>query len=623
MKHRLSLVAFTLGAVVLTALVASHLGRRTPESAVPGPVAEAPAAAAVDRPTGPGCRFVPGDRAAWRIEADRTITADGAAPVTDRFVGTLAVRVESAAPRALHLAARFVPERFESPALAPEARNGFDAPFRLIIDAACRVHAVETAAFVTPEAAAYLRTLVLETQFIVPVGAGAVWSLDQTDGAGTLAARYTRNAYTVGREKREYRGETAEMLRFTGSNGSAVFAADGRGLLRFDTDDTVQTAGFRIRTVVHGRVTDPVEVGAVGAAVAAAPQPEREARRELKPYELSAEERALAPEAAVTRYAERAAADENPGVFEPRRYLVAAVRADPAVAAAAARALIAGQFDDRTSSMAMLALSHADTPAAATALARVGAAGDAPIMRRMQAASYLGTVPTATPAVFEHITSLLRSPVGTVDERTAVADAARLALGAVVHTSAGSTDAATAAARAAAHEALRGDLRAGDAAVVVSAVEAVGNSGDPALLSLTAPLMADADRNLRAAAVHALRRRPPAEVEAAVRARVGVERDVFVLESLRSALHNASIEADNAQLDPTTASALAARLAVEPDAAVRVALVDLLGACHTRNKRSTAADEALAAHYTRETDARVRVRIGRYLPFNKLPPAVR
>lgn len=62
------------------------------------------------------------------------------------------------------------------------------------------------------------------------------------------------------------------------------------------------------------------------------------------------------------------------------------------------------------------------------------------------------------------------------------------------------------------------------------------------------------------------------------------------------------------------------RLPRDESAAVRLALVDLIGAAAAWSGEARA---ALAQWFPRETDARVQVAIGRYLPAEALGPARR
>ncbi|MCB9523841.1 MAG: HEAT repeat domain-containing protein [Myxococcales bacterium] len=584
---------FTVSAVCTALLArpsAPARGPRVPPAARPVDAARAPAAAAA-------CRWAVGDAAAFRLAS--VLTVEGQ---TDRFEATLSWEVVAAAADGARVRAALsqVVHTQDLTQPAERAASPEGVPFYLDLDAACRI----TAAAYAPAWDARTRLLV-QTQldshaFALPQGQAA-WREAGRDGLGAYTALFRVTGQTplttVARQKAAHapRGDGARLgidLRIERAEAVATFdPAHPAWWHSTRGEETVAvTVEGQPPLTLHQRfsLARADERFAPVAPLAFARADGQD------PYTLPVAVAAPAPtyatleEAWAAFSAQRAAGDE----LAAAHALAGWLKAHPEAVGPLAQRLRAGA-DPATHPALFLALELSGTDAARDAL--TGLVDDAALspLDQARAVSALADCGPPSQAVADRL-------LARAEGDDLAAGVSLLAVGAM----AGRAE--DDALRGALNDALAARLAAApDEAAVHRALDALGNSGDPAFAEALGDALAADSATTRRHAAEALARLPGEAAAPRLLDGLRDEASPRVATALVKALGATGQRPDGA-LD-----VMAARLAAG-DAQERAAVIAWLG------QGGEAESQLLAAHFHREPSARLKQQIGRYVPASAL-----
>lgn len=390
-------------------------------------------------------------------------------------------------------------------------------------------------------------------------GAAATWSAVETDSLGMHDVRYRRDADGLHRSKLAYRaaGDAPLAVKVVRST-TDIALRDDRWPARLEQREELAVGFDKIAVTVAGRIslrhvgtehrvaTVPagLETVAVDArSTAARDQDDRELLDGASLGDL------LATHAAVR--------DDGNAAAHTYLRLVALFRLDPEAAREAGATLLRGSLDPREATAVIGALGEAGTPLAQHALVDVVAATTTAADQRVASALSLGL--TATPAP-ETVAALATASQATDPQLAATAT---LALGNASLRLAG-TDAAGAARQV--DELLARLARASEPSDQVILLRALGNTGDPRILPALEAALTAASDPVRTAATEALRLIPDGRADVLV---------IAALEDPSPIVRGAAVfAASHRRLDPVV-RALAVRVQVDSDVAVRRAIVEL------------------------------------------------
>ncbi|MFO0749599.1 MAG: HEAT repeat domain-containing protein [Myxococcota bacterium] len=303
---------------------------------------------------------------------------------------------------------------------------------------------------------------------------------------------------------------------------------------------------------------------------------------------------------------QRGAADDW---FAAQKLLRAWLRANPEGADALAAGLRAGRYSEAEQAALVLALAKADTPESRRALEGLAADRALPENLRTQAVSALADVPSPTRATVDTLTRLADRVDGATTQDL-VGSAATMSLGTLLAGAPAEDVGDLARAYL--------DRRLADASQpdrTVEALWAVGNAGDAGFLDAVEPLVESPDADLRAAAIHALRRMPSGDAGPLLAARMKAEQHPEVAAEVAQAEREQV--ANGAALSELDLSLLQSKLIGAPEP-LRRELVLTLGAASRAQPEARA---MLAAWYPNEPSVAVRVLIGQFVPADELPAA--
>lgn len=581
----------------------------------PEPRASTAPAAASAAPSGPlRCGFQRGETAAFTLEST---VRDVRGEDEDQLRATLSWQVDlRLADGRWRLRAALTDVTHRQALTAPDERTGgpLDAPFFVDVDASCRF-----VGFGFPRAwDARRRQLVQSTllahEFVLPPRSGARrWSASQSDGLGVFAADYAVAAGARGPALRVERRKAA----YEGATGAASMG------LRVNVVGSAATASFdRARpqwwTAVSGH--ERVQIRVQGEVAADLLQQFRLTRddaryvavRAMAPSEadfrdafelpvaldrpVDAAVAQLSYDDALAAFLGEFAGADDPS-FAAARRLAGWLKAHPEAARRLVDAVRAGTIDETARPALFLALELSGTDAARDALS--GALVD-PHLRaldRARAASALSDIGAPTRGTAE----LLLAQARDGDDAT-VASVSLLGLGGMARRSDGD-DELRAYIRGTLTEELEG---AGDARTRV-VLDAMGNSGDPALAGAIGDHV-DADQAAtRQHAVEALGRLDPEVAAPRLLDRLRDEADPTVRVAIVRALRGA----------PTgdAIAMMSDRLATSASVPERSAIITWLGEASRTHPEARA---SLAAHARGEGEARLVQQIGGFVPASEL-----
>ncbi|HEX4509370.1 MAG TPA: hypothetical protein VH328_04800, partial [Burkholderiaceae bacterium] len=273
-------------------------------------------------------------------------------------------------------------------------------------------------------------------------------------------------------------------------------------------------------------------------------------------------------------------------------------------------ALRDGSIDPQVHAPLFLAIERAGTPEAERALAQGVRDQRLDGADRMRAAAALADVAHPSQQAVDALVAEAHSRGGDVEGQD-VARTALLALGTLGRNTA-TTDPALAVQ---ARRELDGRLRSQPPAdEVLTDLDAVGNSGDGALLEDVEPYTHDGESQVRVHAAEAYRRGESSVEEARLIAWLRIEPDAGVRRAIVASLIE-RVEGAGGDVSDALLATANQVLGVEPDAQVRGLLIRLLGPVAAT---VPAAKQALIAQFHRESQPELLELIGRYCSVNEL-----
>ena len=580
-----------------------------------------PRASASRIATQSACAFQPGERGAFRLESSVTARGTAQAAPTDHVKAVLSWEVLADPTTAGEwlLRAALTSTEVQQQLSQAEQRltQTLDAPFMLRIGSDCRFVGKGYSRQWLPATRRFVASLLGNFEFVVaPSAANASWEIEQTDGMGRYAARYTVLPLPSGeteltKTKTRYLGEERSrglglQVLLVDSTAHATLDPTGHWLRRASGSERVRVKAQETLLAdleqQHNLVRDDaLFVQADNSVVAAAldwqdpflmPIPTR--------TRIDPEIAKLSRDAAMKRFAALYQKSVKGDAYGSANFLAEWLRAHPEEAGRLLDQLRAGAIAEAMRPAVFLALEQCGTPEARAALTRALADKSMAEMDRARAASALSDVPEPTHESAQALVSASRNA-----ESNLVAGTSIRALGHLGERAKTLDPALQGELRGVLQDELAA-ARSGSRAIDV--VDAIGNSGDASFAADLNQRLVDASPSMREHAVRAFRRMEQPDAAPALVGRLGVEDDAGVRTALADTLR---------ALDVREAGALsrgARQLEAESSPAVRAALIRWLGAAAT----DPTAHAALVAQFRREKDPRVLQLIGRYLPADEL-----
>jgi hypothetical protein len=567
----------------------------------------APAAASA----APRCRFTPGETAAFTLESTvRDVRGDE----EDHFRATLSWQVaDRLADDRWRLRAAFSDVSHSQALTLPEERaeGPLTDPFFVDVDASCRFVGFGFARDWDPRRRQLVRSMLLTHEFVLPPAtAKRRWSASQSDALGAFEASYAIASAARGpsvrikRRKTAYEGQTAAAAM-----GLSVVLVGSEATASVDRERphwlTSSSGLERVQILVHGEVEadllqqfrltrDDARFIAVRALADAdfrdafGLADERDRPVDPRVAQMSYEE-------ALQAFLARFGGADQPS-YAAARSLAAWLRAHPEAAHRLIAAVRADAVDEAARPALFLALELSGTESARDALSDALADPRLRALDRARAASALSDIGEPTRNTAE---LLLAHAQNEGDDM--VANVSLLGLGNMSRRS--GDDELRTYVRASLEKEL---ATAGDAQALV-VLDAMGNTGDPALADALASHIDAESAATRQHAAEALGRLDPAATGPRLLDRLREETDPAVGAAIVRAMNG-----------PPTADAIelmSDRLAASTSLAERSAIIAWLGAA---SRTRPEARGLLAAHVRGETNARLVQQIGAFVPASEL-----
>ncbi len=556
------------------------------------------------------CRFTVGQRAAFRLESDVETVGKGAADAPrDHLSATLSWTVDGVESDAWRLRAQLTHVDFTQALSLPaeRVRQSVDAPFEVRIDRRCRFVGFGYPTAWKPRTRQLVTSLLKTFEVVAPKQDEAEWTVEQNDGMGTFEARYIRGASSgeVVRHKIAYRRHPmADMVPVKVSvrearatariTGGWLASMTGEEWVSIEVADAVPVSlrqSFRLDRL--DEVTPAV------AAVSGLDWRD--------PYTLQVEDPPPAVDPAMKRARYGEVVDRFVGLRAqgPVKSLTAAkllakyLRAHPEDAKRLIDDIRAGTLALEARAAAFLALELAGTPEAVEALTVAVQDHQLTALDRSRATFALSE---AGPLTLDTADVLERAAYD--DSSEVLANSGLLALG-----SFGARTQEASEMRVwvrdslrSAHEAAPGEGRR------LTALDAMGNAGDPLLFDVLEAAMNDERATVRAHAAAALRRAAPDSAGSWLQARLEGEAHPRVQAELIRTLE---------RFGPPSGAAIDVAgdlLAASDSPRVRKAVISWLGSAAD----SAPARDLLVAHFHVERDVGLLQLIGRFVPASAL-----
>lgn len=298
------------------------------------------------------------------------------------------------------------------------------------------------------------------------------------------------------------------------------------------------------------------------------------------------------------------------GLFRATERLASYLSANPKAIEDLVSRIRTGSIPDKLHAPLFLALERTGTLAAEKALSAVLRDRGMSTKNRMRAAAALQDIPKPSAATAKTLIDQSRILSSSQEERM-VSSAALLALGALSHRTVDRQPALAQTIREELGQRLGSTKDEAEREVLL---DAVGNSGDTALIDSIQPSAADSSPAIRARAAQAHRRMPVEKVEPLLAAWLGKESDATVRRSIGSAIAE-GLFAEHKGAASSTVSVALAQLPQEKDARLRAVLIGLLGSAASS---APEAKRGLISHFPRETVAELKVLIGRFVTAEEL-----
>ncbi len=298
------------------------------------------------------------------------------------------------------------------------------------------------------------------------------------------------------------------------------------------------------------------------------------------------------------------------GLFRATERLASYLSANPKAIDDLVARIRTGRIADKLHAPLFLALERTGTLAAERALSVVLADRGMSTKNRMRAAAALQDIPKPSAKTAQTLIDQSRHLSENPEDRQ-VGNASLLALGALSHRMLDKQPALAQTAREELGRRLRSTQDGAEREVLL---DAIGNSGDTALIDAVQPFAGDPSAATRARAAHAYRRMPLEKVEPLLATWMAKESDATVRRSIGNALAE-GLFVEHKGASSATVAVVLQQLSQEQDARQRAVLIGLLG---TAAASDPAAKQGLISHFPRETVAELKVLIGRFVTAEEL-----
>ena len=463
----------------------------------------------------------------------------------------------------------------------------------------------------------------------------ATWLSREHDPVGQYSARYTRSdtdprrlvkarqSYLRSHRPAGFAIKEPMLVRVIDSKAPVTLDEDHAWLSHFESREHVQivrASGGMIAdlksTMWLEQTSEDVETIALARTDA-----DLRWRKPAEPPLVTAPTKPEPPEAMKTMPLEIAMAEYTSimrsgaqgAIAKAADYLALYLRARPEMAFELIRLLERNQVPPDLESTLYLGLELAGTPEALAALTEGLSDAHAP-RNRARAAAALPDVPRPTQQTLEALVDTARNAKAqTPDDARLVRNAAGYAIGTLEQRT---RVANPALARAALAELRSGLSSAQGHAQQAAALDAIGNSGNAALLPDVQPLLAAEEGLVRAHAIQAMQHMDPKANQDMFKGLIAREPDAQIRGTIAVTYADQAKRANQPPPAPVVTAAIE-QLSQESDPRVRGLLIELIGPAAASSSSAVA---ALAAQFHKETDPILLRLIGKYVPGNRLGP---
>ncbi len=574
-----------------------------------------------------GCRFTTGEELTFRLTSVSSASGQGQAGRRE-LRATMDWKIKQQRGSEWSVVAALSDLELDGDDSA-RRRASLAQPFAFTVGANCRFRNVRFDPQSDPQARQEVEGLLHSVEVIVPSLPLTDWVARHHDTVGEFEARYHRQATERGpllqRERLRYDDATLPALPDRLGGGLHLSVLASSAALTFDPEGSwlrEATDHTRLQVSRGGQLLS--EVDSVIHLYREPARPQHAGNlANLDPARLTAgatevvpgrSEPALPPppdaalaaadlSGALADFSAHLTATKD-GVYQAAMRLASYLSTHPQAIPELLAQMASGAIDVKLHAHLFLALERTGTPAAERGLAATLGNRAMSTMNRMRAAAALQDIPRPSTQTAQTLLAQARSAGGS-DEHE-VANSALLALGSLQQRVAKDQPEAAQLVRSELTERLRTQRRSEELNVTL---DAIGNSGDKDLASALAPYASDAAAETRVHAARAYRRMDRDVMEPALTDWLRRENDSQVTRAIGQTLDEKLREQAQAPSAETIA-AVATRLASEPDAKARAALISVLG---LGAATQPAAQQALVQQFQRETEVALKVLIGRYV----------
>lgn len=591
--------------------------------------------AATRRPL--SCRFSAGEELAFHVRASGSArSSENASPQQLSLDATLWWRVlEERSTSGWVVAATLTDVRLFEGGTAvtdPARRAALEMPFLLQVGRDCRFGDFAFDPSQDAEARRQLQGTLHSAEIILPPLRRTQWTSRHRDALGAFDASYTLDtssaddAPALSRQHGRYIPSSLPLLPpqlggrmrvdVLSSGTRATLDATGRWVSQLSGAEHLRVwMGSKLLSEVSSTVELERLDGVRGApavlarldtgrfAWGATPAHARRTSPELPPPPDAALA-ALTLDGVLSEFAHKLSGGHN-AVHDATQRLASYLSVHPEAIPELLARMRSGTLPEQLHAVLFLALEKTGTLAAESGLSTALTDRSLGTQDRMRAAAALQDIPRPSERTAQTLIDQARANRSDAEERQ-VADASLLALGALSHRVDSQLPEVSQLAHAELDTRLRTARGTEDLAV---ALDAIGNAGDERFADTLRSYTRDAEPLVRAHAARAWRRMDAATLEPVLVEWLAQEQDARVRRSIADTLAEQVREQDR-MASPAVLTTAAARLASEPDARTRSALISLLGSAA---QTDASARLALVQQFHRETVPDLQVQIGRFV----------
>jgi hypothetical protein len=585
------------------------------------------------------CQLSVGDELGFDVQSTSEGRKPNAAPEQLRLSGAMWWRVleeRAASGWVVAVALRDVVLDRGAAGPASDRRAALEAPFLVHVGKDCSFRELAFDPTTQPETRKKLQGLLRAVEIILSPLPSAQWVSRHRDALGAFDATYKvdparrEDGVRITRKRTRYSSDSLPTLPaelggrlrvdVVASAAHAVVDREGRWLREFEGSDQLR---IKMGDRVMSDLTTSVRLSPAAGHEAPEALAELDVNRFVwgeasvavaetdaaKPPPLDPALGALDLDGAIKDFG--AWLGQGPGgLHQATGRLASYLAAHPKAIDDVLARLKRGDVDPKLHAPLFLALQKTGTTAAARALEGALADHGMSTDNRMRAAAALQDIARPSESTARALVDQAGAARGEGAEK-AVSDASLLALGALEHRVAAAQPEVARIAKDYIGERLR---TAGTPEDTATALDAIGNSGDTTFAKTLAGYADSPSTLVRAHAAQAYRGMDRETMEPALVDWLGHEDDAQVRRAIAESLGE-KLRADGAQASPAIVAVASDRLASEPDAHVRAALIALLGSAAASDPP---AKRALIEQFHRETVAELKALIGRFVTAEDL-----